>query len=191
MAKTKLVYPKMPASGKAPLERCVAFDKYDGTNLHWVWDSELGWHAFGTRRDRFDLDDGGVAAFGAAHTELDQAAAIFLETLAQPLLEQLAKHEFFNSTKIIAFTEFLGPNSFAGRHKRSDEKELILFDLETAAGFLAPELFVDRFDALPIARVVYRGKLTGKFATDVREGRYGVPKKASFAKAVQQGILGW
>lgn len=33
MARTKLVYPKMPGSDAAPLERCIAFDKYDGSNL--------------------------------------------------------------------------------------------------------------------------------------------------------------
>src|SRR3712207_8134788 len=34
---------------------CIAFEKVDGTNLHWDWDREFGWHAFGTRRDDFNL----------------------------------------------------------------------------------------------------------------------------------------
>ena len=69
---------------------------------------------------------------------------------------------------------YLGPNSFAGKHKTDDPKQLVLFDIQIAAGFLAPELFVEHFADLPIARVVYRGKLTGKFTTDVREGRFDV-----------------
>jgi hypothetical protein len=57
MTRIKLAYPKMPGSKNSPLEKCLAFEKYDGTNLHWVWEPEMGWYAFGTRRDRFDLDD--------------------------------------------------------------------------------------------------------------------------------------
>ena len=174
MARIKLVYPKMPGSGAAPLARCVAFDKYDGTNLHWVWERELGWYGFGTRRDRFDLDDAGIAEFNAAHPGLEQAAPIFLDSLADSLTGVLETHEFYDSPEIIAFTEYLGPNSFAGKHKTDDPKQLVLFDIQIAAGFLAPELFVEHFAGLPIARVVYRGKLTGKFTTDVREGRFDV-----------------
>ena len=156
----------MPGSGAAPLARCVAFDKYDGTNLHWVWERELGWYGFGTRRDRFDLDDAGIAEFNAAHPGLEQAAPIFLDSLADSLTGVLETHEFYDSPEIIAFTEYLGPNSFAGKHKTDDPKQLVLFDIQIAAGFLAPELFVEHFADLPIARVVYRGKLTGKFTTD-------------------------
>jgi hypothetical protein len=37
-----LYYPKIPGSRHAPLERCLAFEKYDGTNLHWSWDPDFG-----------------------------------------------------------------------------------------------------------------------------------------------------
>ena len=164
----------MPGSGAAPLDHCVAFEKYDGTNLHWVWDRELGWYAFGTRRDRFDLDDAGIADFNTAHPGLEEAASIFLRSLTDSLTRALETHDFYDSTEIIAFTEYLGPNSFAGKHKSDDPKQLVLFDIRTAAGFLAPDLFVDHFSDAPIARVVYRGKLTGKFTMDVREGRFDV-----------------
>ena len=74
-----------------------------------------------------------------------------------------------------AFTEFLGPGSFAGLHRAEDTKELRLFDvLAEPFGIIGPEQFVADFGHLPIARVVYRGKLTGKFAEDVRLGKYGV-----------------
>ena len=174
MSRTKLVYPKIPGSGAAPLDRCVAFNKYDGTNLHWVWEPELGWYAFGTRRDRFDLDVDGIADFNSAHPGLEAAAPLFLDSLAEPLTRVLQTHQYYNSAEIIAFTEYLGANSFAGKHKASDSKQLVLLDVKIAAGFLAPELFVEHFAQLPIARVVYRGKLTGKFTTDVREGRFEV-----------------
>ncbi|MFI4849099.1 MAG: hypothetical protein ACIAZJ_08390 [Gimesia chilikensis] len=110
MPRIKLAYPKIPDSRAAPLEKCIAFEKYDGTNLHWVWEPELGWYAFGTRRNRFDLDDRGIAAFTEDHPELAQAPALFLED----------------------------------------------------------------FGHLPVARVVYRGRFTGQFTSDVRAGKYAV-----------------
>ena len=72
------------------------------------------------------------------------------------------------------FTEFLGPNSFAGKHQTNDPKELVLFDVQTRNGLLPPDRFVAEFESMNSARVVYQGKLTGKFAEDVREGKYHV-----------------
>jgi hypothetical protein len=39
---------------------------------------------------------------------------------------------------------------------------------------IGPRLFVADFGHLPIAQVIYEGKLTGKFAEDVRAGKYDV-----------------
>jgi hypothetical protein len=73
------------------------------------------------------------------------------------------------------FAEFLGPNSFAGLNRPDDPKRLVLFDVESdPGGIIGPDRFVTDFGHLPIARVVYRGRLTGQFAEDVRRGRYGV-----------------
>lgn len=74
----------------------------------------------------------------------------------------------------VAFTEFFGPNSFAGRHQPDDPKQLVLFDVQTGAGIIGPKQFVTDFGNLSSARVVYRGRLTGKFADDVRQGKYDV-----------------
>jgi hypothetical protein len=174
MARIKLAYPKMPSSGHAPLAKCIAFEKYDGSNLHWVWDEDLGWHAFGSRRDRFDLDESGCAAFAVAHPELSEAPALFMQTLAVPLSKQLSDSVCSKACEVIAFTEFFGESSFAGRHRQDEPKQLILFDIAVENQFLPPEVFVTEFAELPIARVVYRGKLTGKFAEDVRQGKYDV-----------------
>ena len=35
-------YPKMPGPSGAKIEKCVAFDKLDGTNLFWEWHREFG-----------------------------------------------------------------------------------------------------------------------------------------------------
>ena len=174
MARTNLVYPKMPGSGDAPLGNCIAFEKYDGTNIHWVWEPTLGWYAFGTRRDRFDLDAKGIAEFNVAHPGLQECSTAFFGSFADRLSSVLSGLKHYESEELIVFTEFLGDHSFAGKHLSSDTKRLVIIDVRTANGFLSPERFVNDLSELPIARTVYRGKLTGKFADDVREGRLGV-----------------
>lgn len=166
-----LYYPKMPASEKAPIgARCIAFEKLDGTNLHFCWDRDFGWHAFGTRRDRFNLTEQGIAEFSQAHPELADAVAVFQSTLAEGLAMALAEH-----AEATAFCEFLGDRSFAGQHRADEPKRLILFDIALPGEvFVEPEAFVRDFGHLPTPRVVYRGKLTGQLTDDVRKGKFGV-----------------
>jgi hypothetical protein len=60
-------------------------------------------------------------------------------------------------------------------HRPEDPKRLVLFDVWAEGfGMIGPKQFVADFGHLPIPRVVYEGKLTGKFAEDVRTGKYGV-----------------
>jgi hypothetical protein len=171
-----LHYPKIAGSRNAPGGRCIAFEKYDGTNLHWDWDRDFGWHAFGTRRDEFNLTDAGIEQFAQRHAHLRQCVEVFRVTLAEgveKVFSDRPSYRAFQSFKV--FTEFLGPNSFAGLHKEDDPKELRLFDVQAEPfGIIGPSLFLADFGQLPTARVVYEGKLTGKFAEDVRLGRYGV-----------------
>lgn len=171
-----LHYPKIPGSRDAPAGRCIAFEKYDGTNLHWDWDRDFGWHAFGTRRDEFNLTTEGVKQFVRRHAHLRHCVAVFHATLADGLEQVFLKHQAYIGFQTLkVFTEFLGPNSFAGLHKESDPKGLRLFDvLAVPFGMIGPRQFVADFGHLPIARVVYEGRLTGTFADDVRLGKYGV-----------------
>ncbi|MEM9541376.1 MAG: RNA ligase family protein [Cyanobacteria bacterium P01_E01_bin.42] len=174
MARIKLAYPKIPGSADSPCDRCIAFEKYDGTNMHWVWERELGWYAFGMRRNRFDLDELGIAEFNANHPGYEDASEIFKRDFAEPLATIFRENLAYNSQEVTVFTEYFGANSFAGLHKAEEPKQLILFDVETERGLIQPEQFIEDFGALKIARVVYRGKLTGKFADDVRTGKHNV-----------------
>ncbi len=171
-----LHYPKIPGSKDVPDGRCVAFEKLDGTNLHWCWDRDFGWHAFGTRRDEFNLTPTGTVEFALAHPGLEQAPGLFLEMLAQPLIQVFEKHpDYSHRTAFKVFTEFVGPNSFAGRHRDDDPKETVLIDVWVDGyGFIGGEVFVATFGHLPIPRVVYRGKLTGTFLEAVRRGKHDV-----------------
>src|SRR5262245_5646403 len=165
-----LHYPKIPGSRNAPDGRCIAFEKYDGTNLHWEWDRDFGWHSFGPRRDEFNLTEAGIDLFVQKHAHLRQSVEVFRATLAEGIEKVFREHPAyreFQSLKV--FTEFLGPNSFAGLHKEEDPKELRLFDVWVEPrGMINPKQFVADFGHLHTARVVYEGKLTGKFTEDVR-----------------------
>jgi len=171
-----LHYPKIPGSRNAPDGKCIAFEKYDGSNLHWDWDRDFGWHAYGTRRDEFNFTDEGIEQFAHRHAHLKQAVDVFRNTIADGLERMFVEHpNYTNFSSFKAFTEFLGPNSFAGLHRENDVKELRLFDvLAEPFGMLGPHQFVADFGHLSIARVVYEGKLTGKFAEEVRVGKYNV-----------------
>ena len=174
MTRIQLAYPKIPDSKNCPERQCIAFEKYDRTNLHWVWEFELGWYAFGTRRSRFDFDEIGIAEFNAAHPGLEEAPDIFMTDFASPLESIFRENEQYHCAEITVFAEFLGANSFAGMHKQGDRKQLVLFDVETDRGMVVPDRFIKDFRESNIARVIYRGKLTGKFMDDIRSGKYSV-----------------
>lgn len=161
-----LQYPSIPGSARAPMGKpCIAFYKYDGSNLRWEWSKKKGWNKFGTRRQMFDYN-----------TPLySQAIPIFMDTIAEELVYRVKQIDK-NPERITAFTEFFGPNSFAGNHDENEPKELKLFDVFLfKRGFIKPKSFVDMFDDLPwSAKVIYEGNLNRKFIMDVKRGKYDV-----------------
>src|SRR4051794_29941578 len=99
-----LYYPKIRGSRDTPNGRCIAFEKYDGTNLHWDWDPDFGWHSFGTRRDEFDLSEAGVGRFAEAHAHLRECSGVFLASLVEPLERVFREVEPYRSaTELRAF----------------------------------------------------------------------------------------
>lgn len=171
-----LHYPKIVGSQNAPLGRCIAFEKYDGSNLHWDWDRDFSWHSFGPRRGEFNLTADGIAHFCEEHGHLAEAVAIFQSTLAagiEKILREQPDYQHVQACKV--FTEFFGPNSIAGLHQAGDVKELRLFDVQIEGlGMLGPARFRADFGELPIARTIYEGRITGNFLEDVRCGKYSV-----------------
>lgn len=172
--KIDLIYPKITENSNKFHGKCIAFEKYDGTNLHWKWDPQMGWHVFGTRRTQFTLDRVGIAEFSKEHSELANAPHIFNEALR----DQLTMNFCINSAKylhnITVFTEFYGPNSFAGGHVAEDDHKLIMIDVMVNGRLMPPEQFNQHFYEFECARVVFQGKYSGQFAEDVRKGRHDV-----------------
>lgn len=170
----QLYYAKIPNSRDFPLEPCIAFEKYDGTNVHFCWHSDFGWHAFGTRRDEFNLDSAGELSFAMQHENLRELPDVFRNSLMMPFEKVFQEDRRCSAEHYTVFAEFLGSNSFAGLHKPEDAKRLIAFDVVCDNELMGPNEFVEIFGHLNIARVVYRGRFTGAFADDVRSGKFGV-----------------
>ena len=179
MAKIPLVYPKIPNSEACLLNNCIAFEKYDGTNLHFVWKRNHGWIGFGTRRDRFSNNNKGIKQFNAAHPELTGVLNVLRNKTDLELFSY--DHPSYKSCNdIIVFMEYHGPNSFAGQHDPKDIKRLTLIDVMTdGTEIIPPQQFLDDFMAhgverFDIAKVIYKGKYSGQFSEDVRNGKYPV-----------------
>jgi len=161
-------YPEIPGARKAPIgEKCIAFYKYDGSNLRWEWSKKRGWHKFGTRTE----------LFAPEHPLWGQAVPLF-NRIAQDVEDRIyaSDKKFRSIERITAFTEFLGPSSFAGTHDEKEPKELRLFDVWLyKKGRMSPRWFVETFgDAPYAAQVVYQGNLSTEFIRDVRAGKYPV-----------------
>jgi hypothetical protein len=161
-------YPEIPGAKRAPLgEKCIAFYKYDGSNLRWEWSKKRGWHKFGTRTELFSPE----------HPLWGQAMPLFRE-IAHDIEDRIYASDWRlrNIQRITLFTEFFGPSSFAGTHKQDEQKELKLIDVYLfKQGMVSPRWFKDTFEGAPYAaQVVYEGNLNKEFITDVRQGRYPV-----------------
>lgn len=156
-------YPKIQGSSKAPKQQCIAFYKYDGSNIRVEWQRKKGWCKFGTRKRLFDESD---EIFG-------EAIPLFHDTMAKDI-EAVLKKKFRDDNPVTVFMEFFGPNSFAGQHESNDQKELVLFDVNLyKKGLISPRDFVKYFNTTTnSAKVVYEGNLNEEFIKDVREGKY-------------------
>ena len=173
-------YCEIPGPSKAPQEQCIAFYKYDGSNLRFEYSKKQGWHKFGTRHLMFDETD---ETYGPA-------IKIFLDTYGDSIPKVLRDNKDYrniHNQNIVAFCEFFGPNSLAGWHDKDDPKEVVLFDIWLyKKGFVLPKDFVRDFGHLKIPPVVYEGNFNKQFIEDVKEGKYPVDE-GIVAKGVIKG----
>ncbi len=123
----------------------------------------------------FNFTPVGIEEFARSHPHLAAAADFFLAKLGGDIERVFRYNDRYRGfTGLKAFTEFLGPNSFAGLHKTTDPKRLVLFDVwADGFGLVGPHEVVVNFGHLSIVRLVYEGKFTGEVAVDVRMGTYG------------------
>jgi hypothetical protein len=145
---------------------CIAFKKYDGSQIRVEWSPKKGWHKYATRGHLLDKTD---KNFGSA-------IEIFERTHAEPMTK-IIRDNYPKAEGVVAFLEFLGPHSFAGIHdpgvlkvESNDPKELVLFDVNIhKKGILDPNAFISKFSCVRSAEVVYCGTLDEDFVKKVRE----------------------
>jgi hypothetical protein len=187
--KVPLVYPKMTDSKNCPLKQFYAYEKLDGTNIHWCWNQNDHWYAFGTRRDRFPLTEDGIREFNKAHPGLEDVAQSFLDcgshlpmakTLDDFFFGRYGRHftkiskVLYKPSEIIVFTEFRGAKSFAGQHEKDDHKDHYLIDVQVDGRFVSPVQLEYDFEAFRefLPRLIHKGKFSGDFVERVRKGKY-------------------
>jgi hypothetical protein len=157
-------YPSIPTFEEVgiPINNdCIAFEKIDGSNMRAEW-SNKKWCKFGTRTRLVDQSD---CIFG-------KFQGIFIDTLSDEISKFLIDNKI---QKAIAFSEFYGEHSFAGRHNIEDDMKLAFFDLWIEKkGFVPPREFIKSFSILNIPKVVYEGKLDLNFVNDVKIGVFDV-----------------
>ncbi len=162
-----LQYPSILGSAHAPLGvPCIAFQKYDGSNLRWEWSPKSGWAKYGTRRQLFNKD-----------TPLYNQAIPPFSEIGDEIVYQVKKLDK-SIQRITAFTEFFGPSSFAGQHVHDEPKELRLLDVFLfKKGFIPPKQFVSMFGKRKYSpEVIYTGNLNSSFIQDVRDSFYDTPE---------------
>ena len=127
----------------------------------------------------------GYAWFEQAHPELAGVANLW--DLGGKL-ESYLVDTYPSANEIVVFTEYFGPNSFAGMHQPGDDMDLVLFDVQVDGNLLQPEEFISKFEKFNIARVVFKGKYSGQLFNDVRAGKYDV-KEGVVVKGVVKGKI--
>lgn len=172
-------YPSIPPfSNKFLGRQCIAFRKEDGSNIRIKWSIKKGWHLFGTRHRLFD------------HTDKEFGCVIELwhKKYAKDIDEIInTDKKFHNVREIICYCEFLGPFSFGGQHDiahpalqivgatHNNPKDIILFDVNIhKKGLMSPLDFINAFENIHTAEVIYKGVLDTVFVQKVKEGDYSV-----------------
>lgn len=162
-------YPSIPNSSKAPREKCVAFDKLDGSNFRAKWTRKQGFNLFGTRSQLIDESD---SFWGQMVTTFKRDCAAQLEDKFKRDKDYRDEREF------VVFGEFLGVNSFAGRHIDTDAKRIVVFDVlrgHKDRKFVSPTDFVKEFQELvEIPNVVYIGNVNQDLIDSVRRNDFNL-----------------
>ena len=144
--------------------KIFAFDKLDGSNLRFEWSRKRGWYKFGTRGQMID----------ERHEQFGKAIPTFLDKYGDALPRVFLDNQHYKNVRnFVVFCEYLGANSFAGRHAEGDIMDTILFDVNPITkGFVAPKEFIRDFGHLHTPGLIYSGVLTMDFINDVKNGKY-------------------
>ncbi|MFI5206217.1 MAG: hypothetical protein ACHQVK_04720 [Candidatus Paceibacterales bacterium] len=110
------------------------WSKLDGSMIRCEYSHKSGFYKFGSRKQLIDTST----------PILGEAIPLFMETLAEPLTKIARDNKW---TNIVAFCEFYGEKSLAGRHQENDPKSITCFDMSVYKyGMLLPKDFLRLLD---------------------------------------------
>ncbi len=174
-------YPSIEGSSKAPHKPCYGFVKYDGSSMRSEWSPKRGWYKFGTRHCMVD-----------ENTELYGKAVTLFKAKYGDDLEKVFKTDkkFRGVREVIAFFEFFGSKSFAGKHEPDDTMDVVLFDINIhKKGIMGPKDFIDTFGHLKIAECIFQGNMGPELIENVRKGRLDCSSKYDIKTEIPEGII--
>ncbi len=156
-------------------ENIYAFDKLDGSNIRAEWNPKRGWYKFGTRNNMIDERD----------LQFGEAVTLFLNKYGDSLSKVFRTNKSYRRIEsFVVFAEYVGEQSFAGRHIDGDTKDIILFDVDQYKhGFVTPKNFVEDFGHLHIPDVIYKGPYTMDFVQSIRDNQHNL-KEGVIVKGV-------
>lgn len=135
------------------------FNKLDGSQVRAEWSRKAGICKFGRRNGL--LDDQVPFA--------EEARVRIIEKYAESLTDIFRKERL---TRATVFFEFYGPSSEFGWHSDSEDHTVTLLDCHVPdVGFLAPSDFVDWFEDIDHAELLYRGNVNQDLIDQVRSGQ--------------------
>ena len=154
-------YPSIPR-GHAHIVKGVpvyGFDKLDGTMIRAEWERKKGFWKFGTKTCL--LDDRGDAPWA-------EAPGIVRSKYERDLHDIFRKERW---QKAVAFFEFWGRSSFAGRHEAGEPHDVTFLDVSPdKRGILLPQDFLKAFGKLDIPRLLHHGNATEPLLVQIEEG---------------------
>lgn len=101
-------------------------------------------------------------------------------------LDRIFRTKYKKIESFVVFGEFVGENSFAGQHVDTDDKDVIIFDInQYKKGIISPYEFIDNFGHLDIPNVIYRGEYTNDLIKDIRDNKYNL-SEGVIVKGVQK-----
>lgn len=163
---------------------CLVFDKLDGTGCRAEWSKKKGWYKFGTRTEMIDKN----------HPIFGKSIPLFLEKYSENL-DKIFRDKYKKVENFVVFSEYVGPNSFAGRHEPDDTMDIILFDVnQYKKGFISPWEFVDNFSSVGIPEIIYEGKLTDELIDNVKKDIFGLKEGViikGLSKTKKDGEIVW
>ena len=138
-----------------------SFDKLDGSNIRTEWSKKKGFWKFGSRK----------RLLGADQDLLSEAEPTFIEQHGEALERILVDNNW--RERVTIFSEFHGPNSEFGQHKRGDKFRCTILDIWIhKKGQLPPREFVTLFENtdIDVAPLLHQGPLDAEFIEQVRNG---------------------